>query len=191
MTDHVTTTSERQPEAGHPPESQPPDAAAGGPAAVGPPVSECGEDGGGDTSQGAAELEAEQDHYLRLLRRVQAEFEKYRKRIQRDHGEEAVRAAAEALGRLLPVLDAVDTAAEHHRDVVGPLQTALHSATEQLGLERFDPAGEAFDPDVHEAVEREPGDGSEPDGLLVTRVLRPGYRLKGRLLRPAMVAVTG
>ena len=191
MTDDVTITTQREADAGHGPDPEIPQE-AGDPAAVAVPVAEDSQgNGGGDTSGEASELRAERDHYLELLRRVQAEFENYRKRVRRDHHDEAARAAAEVVARLLPVFDAVDAAVEQHPHAVGPLRSALHLVGEQLGLERFAPTGEAFDPDVHEAVERETGDGPEREELIVTEVLRPGYRFKGRLLRPAMVAVRG
>ncbi|HKH24468.1 MAG TPA: nucleotide exchange factor GrpE, partial [Acidimicrobiales bacterium] len=71
---------------------------------------------------------------------------------------------------------------------VEPIATALYRALEKEGLERIDPKGEAFDPAEAEAVIHEPGDGGEQ---VVSEVLRTGYRWRGRVLRPAMVKVTG
>lgn len=133
----------------------------------------------------AATLRAERDDYLDTLRRVQAEFDNFRKRIRRDQEGEFGRAVAAVLERLVPVLDAFDAAREHHPEALGPLDGAVQSALAALGVERIDPAGEAFDPTCHDAV----GGGDAGGGVQVEEVLRPGYRYRGRLLRPAMVRV--
>lgn len=130
-------------------------------------------------------LRRERDDYLEMARRVQAEFSNYRKRITRDSSELLERAGEGLMERLLPLLDAVEAAAQHHRQAVGPLQRMLRGALESEGLERIEPAGEVFDPAVAEAVEHS-GDG---DLQVVGDVRRPGYRWKGRLIRPALVRV--
>ena len=95
--------------------------------------------------------------------------------------------------KLLPVLDALDLARAHgstEGDVSGLEQVgnALLAVLQKEGLERIDPLGEPFDPTEAEAVLHEAGDGGEPR---VAEVMRAGYRWKGRVLRPAMVKVTG
>ncbi|MGW7194114.1 nucleotide exchange factor GrpE, partial [Streptomyces sp. NPDC054838] len=95
------------------------------------------------------------------------------------------------LGGLLPVLDAVDAARAHGEAGEGLEAVArlLESRLAALGLEAFGEPGDPFDPRVHEAVTSAP----DPDRTTpaCARVLRPGYRVGGRLLRPAQVAVAG
>jgi molecular chaperone GrpE len=135
----------------------------------------------------ATELAAERDDYLDQLRRLQADFENYRKRVLKQQEETAERATEGLVADLLPVLDACDAAAQHGDDSAGPIAKALAEVLEKQGLVRLAPEGEAFDPNHHEAVAHEPGEGES----VVTEVLRPGYVWKGRVLRPAMVRVRG
>ena len=142
-------------------------------------------------SDDTARLVAERDEYLDTLQRLQADFENFRKRSLRERADEAVRARGDVVARLLPVLDAFDAALIHHRAAVEPLHGALRGALESLGVERLDPVGEPFDPSSHEAVVHQPGDDGDAAKPVVVEVVRPGYRLAGRLLRPAAVAVRG
>jgi molecular chaperone GrpE len=132
----------------------------------------------------------ERDDYLDALRRLQADFENYKKRMLRQQTEHLERAAAALVEKLLPVFDTADLAIAHGGgEEVKQIWTALFDTLEREGLERIDPAGVPFDPTVHDAVAHEPGDGSgEPE---VCEVMRAGYRWKGRVLRPAMVKVKG
>jgi molecular chaperone GrpE len=133
-------------------------------------------------------LLAEREEYLEAYRRVQADFENYRKQVQKRLDDAVERQLGGFVERLLPVLDACDAAAaQGASESVEPIMTALFGALEKEGLERIDPKGETFDPEVAEAVLHEPGDG---DTHMVTEVLRTGYRWRGRLLRPALVKVT-
>lgn len=140
-------------------------------------------------------LQRERDEYLDGLRRVQAEFENYRKRVIQQQADVVERAAEAIVSQLLPVLDACDAAVQHGADDVAPVQAQLLDTLTKQGLERLDPAGEAFDPNFHEAVMHEPSDddgGEGGDGsAVVAEVLRTGYSWKGRVLRPAMVKVKG
>lgn len=136
-------------------------------------------------------LERERDDYLDQLRRVQADFENYRKRTLAQQGEVAERANEYLVGQLLPVLDACDAAVQHGAEDVAPVQAQLVDTLEKAGLERLDPAGEPFDPNFHEAVMHEPADDGDGGGSVVAEVLRTGYTWKGRVLRPAMVKVRG
>jgi molecular chaperone GrpE len=145
----------------------------------------------------------ERDEYLDMLRRVQADFENYKKRMLRQQTDLLERAAEGLIGRLLPVLDAFELARAHLEAEGSPEGKALLQAATLLsetlakeGLERVEAEGAEFDPTVHEAVEHEPaGALAEGDdaakGPVVTEVLRPGYRYKGRVVRPAMVRVRG
>ncbi len=116
-----------------------------------------------------AVVTAERDEYLDALRRLQAEFDNYRKRVARQQAEAGDRAAALLVEKLLPVLDTLDLAAAHLGEEPGPDGTALLQAAAQLndvlakeGLERIDPTGLPFDPTAHEAVGHEPAPEPEP-----------------------------
>jgi len=133
-------------------------------------------------------LVAERDEFLDGLRRVQADFENYRKQVQKRIADEVTRTQGGFVERLLPVLDAVEAAGAHGGgDGVDALSGALFGFLEKEGLERVSPTGEVFDPNVAEAVIHEPGEG-EPT---VVEVLRTGYVWQGRVIRPAMVKVSG
>lgn len=132
-------------------------------------------------------LASERDDYLDQLRRLQADFENYRKRVVKQQDELAERATEGLVADLLPVLDACDAAAQHGDDAAAPIAKALVDVLEKQGLVKLAPEGEGFDPNHHEAVAHEPGDGES----VVAEVLRPGYLWKGRVLRPAMVRVRG
>jgi molecular chaperone GrpE len=141
---------------------------------------------------------AERDEYLDALRRLQAEFENYRKRVSKQQVEQVERAAVSLVDKLLPVLDVLDLAAEHLGDADSEEGKALVQASALLndvlakeGLERVDPVGDPFDPNSHEAVGNVPADENESDeqGPTVAQVMRPGYRWRGTVVRPAMVLV--
>ena len=132
--------------------------------------------------------ERERDEYRDTLQRMKAEFDNYRKRTAKEAGETRERAAAALVTQLLPVLDACDAAVLHDATDVGPISKMLLETLAKEGLEPMIPEGEPFDPELHEAVMHEPGDGGES---VVTESLRTGYLWKGRVLRPAMVKVRG
>ena len=149
-------------------------------------------------------LLTERDEYLDALRRIQAEFENYRKRIARDESESISRGIASFIERLLPILDAFDLALVHIGDLnleageddarVALIQIAglARASLEREGLARIDEAGVAFDPKFHNAVSHIPlEEGEEPSASVVYEVLRAGYSLKGKVIRPAMVTVRG
>ena len=134
-------------------------------------------------------LQALLDERTADLLRVKAEFDNYRKRVERDRTAMAEQAMAGVLVHLLPVLDDIDRAREHG-EVTGGFKSVadtLEGALSKLGLERFGDPGDAFDPTWHEAVTHQhSADVTEPTCI---SVMRPGYRFADRLLRPAMVAV--
>jgi molecular chaperone GrpE len=132
-------------------------------------------------------LLSERAQYLDAYRRAQADFENYRKHAQKRQDDAVVRALGSFVERLLPVLDSCDAALSHGASEVEPVLTALYGALGKEGLERIDPKGGVFDPTEAEAVMHEPGEGGEQ---VVAEVLRPGYRWRGQVLRPAMVKVT-
>ena len=145
------------------------------------------EDLGDVVSDELVALALERDGYLDSLRRLQADFENYRKRVLKQQDELAERATEGLVADLLPVLDACDAAAQHDDAAAEPIAKALVDVLEKQGLVKLAPEGEAFDPNHHEAVAHDPGDGES----VVSEVLRPGYVWKGRVLRPAMVRVRG
>ena len=139
-------------------------------------------------------LKRERDGYLDSLRRLQADFDNYRKRSLRYSDAAADRAGEKVVNRLLPVLDTFEMALAHETDPdaspLAKLHDTLLSALEGEGLQRLSPKGEAFDPVSADAVLHEEGDGST-DGPTVSEVLRAGYTWKGRVVRAAMVKVVG
>ncbi|MBA4860712.1 nucleotide exchange factor GrpE [Streptomyces sp. PSKA54] len=123
------------------------------------------------------------------LQRLKAEYDNYRKRVQRDRLAVREIAVANVLAGLLPVLDAVQHADEAGEVTGGFRQVtdALQRQLAALGLESFGRAGELFDPALHEAVAYDPSD--RVDRPTCAAVHRPGYRVGGHLLRPAQVTV--
>lgn len=151
----------------------------------------------GDLSEVVAEARRQRDEYLDALRRVQADFENYRKRVQRQQDELVARAAERLVVALLPALDAFDLAEAHLAgdDSLSPgglLQAAalLRDTLEKEGLEKVAVVGDGFDPNAHEAVDHIEAEG-DSGGPVVDAVYRPGYRWKGRVVRAAMVKVRG
>lgn len=149
-----------------------------------------------------AAAEAQRDEYLDALRRLQAEFENYRKRVAKQQTDQVARAALHLVEQLLPVLDALDLATDHVGDPDSADAKALvasagllHGVLAKQGLEKIDPVGDAFDPTAHEAVGQVAADGdhegSEADGPTVAQVMRAGYLWNGSVVRPAMVTVRG
>jgi len=137
---------------------------------------------------------AEAAEYLDHLRRLQAEFDNYRKRVLKEQTDAVERAAAPAIQRLLEVLDDFDLALMSANDQpdfdrflhgVELVYAKLADTLKAEGLERIDAQGKPFDPEQHEAL-MQTGEG---DRLIVADVLRPGYTLRGRVIRPAGVRV--
>ncbi len=146
-------------------------------------------------SESIARLSEERtDLYDKLLRK-QAEFENFRKRGEREMQEAYVRARADLLSDLLPVLDNFDLAVQHAdtsnpdavREGVHLIHKQLFDSLFRLGLEPIEADGQPFDPELHEAVATEPTDEAPDHTVLI--VLQRGYRLGDRLLRPARVKV--
>jgi molecular chaperone GrpE len=131
----------------------------------------------------------ERDSYLDALRRLQADFENYRKAVAKREIEARERANEGLVSELLPILDACDGAVDNGVTDVLPVRTSLLDSLTKQGLERIEEAGAPFDPELHEAVMHEPAD--DQSGPAVSKVLRVGYRWKGRVIRPAMVQVRG
>ena len=139
--------------------------------------------------EAAAEVVAEAHDYLDDLRRLQAEFDNYRKRVLREQSLAGTRATTRLVEKLLPVLDNFERAIEHGADDAGVelILKDLKRILEDEGLQEIAAEGRPFDPQVHEAVESvEDPDVEEP---VVKSVYRKGYRLGNNVLRAAMVAV--
>ncbi|MER7888970.1 nucleotide exchange factor GrpE [Micromonospora sp. NPDC094482] len=164
-------------------------ATAGGPPVVDAPAEPV--DAATSTSLGAEleALRADLDERTRDLQRVSAEYANYRKRVDRDRGVVTEQATGAVLAALLPILDDLDRAREHG-DLVGPFGTVAEQLTTALGkfgLTPFGEQGDPFDPTLHEAVAHQTSaDVTEPTCV---QVMRRGYQLGERLLRPALVAV--
>ena len=123
------------------------------------------------------------------LQRLKAEYDNYRRRVERDRQAGAEQATAKVLNGLLGTLDDIDRAAEHG-DLNGPFQTVasgLLATLTSVGLERFGEAGDPFDPQVHEALVHTFQPGVE--GPTCVEIYRSGYRYAGRVLRAAQVVV--
>jgi len=157
----------------------------------------------GSDPQGAAataaggeleKLRAERNDLFERLARLQAEFDNYRKRAAKENAEYRDYAVSDAARALLPVVDsftlALKNAAAKPEDLrkgVELIFKQLQDVLQKLNIERVPAQGEPFDPRVHEAIEMVETDAA-PDHHVLEE-LQPGYRIKGRLLRPAMVRV--
>ena len=175
-------------------------------------VAEVDQDSAGNESDAPGEAEAEQvihdidalqrerDDLLEMSQRLQADFENYRKRILREQTVLVERASEGIVEQLLPVLDSFELALanldgassegggdmERVRKGIELVYAEFLGVLERAGLEPIRALGTPFDPNEHEAVMQDDGDGDPHVG----QVLRTGWRLKGRVLRPAMVKVS-
>ena len=140
-------------------------------------------------AQGAGAAEA--DELRDDLRRLQAEYVNYRKRVERDRAVAGEMAVIGVLNALLPVLDDVDAARQHGDLADGPfaaIAAKLETALKTYGLVRIEETGVEFDPTIHEALIQQPGTDVEID--TVSQVLRSGYKSGDRVLRAAQVIVS-
>ncbi len=139
------------------------------------------------------QLVKERDEYYDLLLRRSAEFENFRKRVERERRELTELAGMEAVRELLPVLDdferavQVETSDREYAKGIELIYQRLMDALTKLGLEPITSRGEKFDPYRHEAVEMAASEEFEEQTVI--EEYRRGYNFKGRLLRPAMVKV--
>jgi len=149
-----------------------------------------------DLSELLSAVESERDEYLELARRTQADFDNYRKRVARESAEAESRGRSDLVQRLLPVVDNLeralaaaqpmdrDHAANHIAEGIRLVFEELSGVLRGAGVESYEPTGEQFDPDWHEAMMTRPGEAGQ-----VLEVLEKGYRLNGQVLRPARVIV--
>ena len=136
-------------------------------------------------------LVSERDSFRDIAQRLQADFENYRKRVSSQTTDEVERATGRLAEALLPVLDACEAAFVAHPAEVEPLFNLLLGELRKQGLEAMNLNGQAFDPNLAEAVMREDGEGDGNGNAVVTDVMRSGYTWKGRVLRAALVKVRG
>jgi molecular chaperone GrpE len=140
-------------------------------------------------------LKRERDDFYDRLLRTTAEFDNYRKRVDRERRDQADHALAGVLQELLLVVDDFDRAltvdstdnAASYRKGVGLIHTKVHDLLKKYGVRPIDALGADFDPNLHQAVMHEPAEGHRENE--VTGELRKGYMLNERLLRPSMVKV--
>ena len=142
-----------------------------------------------------AEARQEAGEYLETLQRVAADFENFRKRVERDQAENTMRASQRILEQLLPTLDSFDAAlayepqSPNEEKILAGLEGTHALLMETLARESFEPVaakGAVFDPAVHEAVAGPAGGDGD---LVVEQELRRGYTLRGRLIRASLVTV--
>lgn len=161
-----------------------PGAAPAAPAAPSPTAPAAGEEAGqvGELTGQLAERTAD-------LQRLQAEYANYRKRVERDRLAVADRALASVLLGLLPVLDDIGRA-RAHGELGGGFKSvaeALEATLVKLGLDRYGEPGDPFDPTIHEALTH--SYSADVDTTICVQIMQPGYRVNGRILRPALVGV--
>jgi molecular chaperone GrpE len=150
----------------------------------------------GDTPTREQTLERERDHFYDLLLRKSAEFDNYRRRVERERREQADRTVTGLLEEMLTVVDdferalaadAVGEQAEAYRKGIDLIYRQMLELLKRRGVTPFDAVGQDFDPNLHQAVVSEEAPGKR-DGEVIAQFTR-GYMIGERLLRPAMVKV--
>jgi molecular chaperone GrpE len=155
----------------------------------GPETGNAAADAAAERDQLAAEKAELQDRWLRS----EAEFQNFKRRVERERLDRIEYASMEAVRTLLPVLDdferalQVETADKEYAAGIELIYSRFAEALKKLGLEPTDSKGQPFDPQVHHAVDMTETDAA-PDHTILEEYRR-GYNFKGRLLRPAMVKV--
>jgi molecular chaperone GrpE len=142
-----------------------------------------------------AKLVGELDDLRQTLLRRQADFDNYRKRIEKERADDSKRSTARVIEGLIPVIDGFEHALaahgqndyENYRKGFELIYKQLIDNVTKLGAERIDPVGKQFDPHQHQAMDRLETNDHE-DGTVV-QTFQPGYVFHGRVLRPAMVRV--
>jgi len=163
--------------------------------------SEKGHEARGAAEEAAAEdlqtkkLSAELDDLRQTLLRRQADFDNYRKRIEKERAEDSRRATARVVESLIPIVDGFEHALAAHKDdeYAGYrkgfelIYKQLLDQFARLGVERVEPLGKPFDPHMHQAMDRT--ETTEHAEGIILEVFQPAYVFHGRVLRPAMVRV--
>jgi len=148
----------------------------------------------GDGSEPGPEPQAaepDQPDYLALAQRLQADFDNFRKRAQRDQAAAERRGVLKVVKEILPALDDLERALTHvpaeQAEGLRLLQSSLTTGLTRVGVTGYSPKGEAFDPNVHEAMAQQPVEGAEPG--TVVEVYQQGWRTDDVVIRPARVVV--
>lgn len=142
-----------------------------------------------------AKLASDLNELRQTLMRRQADFDNYRKRIEKERADDSKRHTARVVESLIPIIDGFEHALAAHREAEYEnyrkgfelIYKQLVDNLARLGVERIDPLGKQFDPHLHQAMDRTETVQQE-DGT-VLQVFQPGYFFHGRVLRPAMVRV--
>lgn len=140
-----------------------------------------------------SKLKSERDALYDRLARLQAEFDNFRKRQAKENADFRDYALTNVIRDLLPILDSLDRAlqtqpeAQEFRKGIDLIDKQFHDALAKLGVEPIDAKGQAFDPNLHQAIQMVESNDIEENH--VVDELQRGYRMKERLLRPAMVTV--
>jgi molecular chaperone GrpE len=144
-----------------------------------------------------ASAQAKAQTYLDLAQRTQADFVNYKRRVELDRSDYARSARADIILKFLPVIDDFDRAVENlptnlpsndWAQGVALIQRKLHTALDQLGVKPLGAVGKPFDPYQEEALLHEPSANYPPE--TVTRIVRSGYTLDGKVIRPAQVIIS-
>ena len=167
------------------------------------PVESSGDDAGSAAASGSEsalaeqlqKLAAEKQDLTNTLVRLQADFDNYRKRTEKEHDQARHRGVENLVEQLLPVLDGFDRALAAHDDPAYEdyrkgfelIRKQLWDLLAKQGVHRIESIGKEFDPNVHHAVEHVPT-SDYPDGAVIEE-FQPGYTFHHRVLRPAMVRV--
>src|SRR5882672_4964370 len=142
-----------------------------------------------------AKLAADLDDLKQTLLRRQADFDNYRKRIEKERFEDGKRATARVIEALIPTVDSFEHALAAHKEAEYEIYRKgfeliykqMLENLAKLGVERIDPLGKQFDPHQHQAVDR--AETADAEDGTVLQVFQAGYLYNGRVLRPAMVRV--
>jgi molecular chaperone GrpE len=142
-----------------------------------------------------AKLATDLEELRQTLLRRQADFDNYRKRVEKERADDSRRATARVIEGFIPVIDGFEQALAVHREPAYEnyrkgfelIYKQLLDNITRLGVERTDPVGKPFDPHLHQAMDRT--ESTEHEDGTILQVFQPGYVFHGRVLRPAMVRV--
>ena len=151
--------------------------------------------GGELTGNETAKLAADLDDLRQTLLRRQADFDNYKKRMEKERGEDSKRTTARLVESIIPIVDGFEQALAAHREKEYEnyrrgfelIYKQLVDNLAKLGVERVDPIGKSFDPHAHQAMDR--AETTEHEDGTIVQTFQPGYVFHGRVLRPAMVRV--
>jgi molecular chaperone GrpE len=150
-----------------------------------------------EESNALAEAREKAQTYLDLAQRTQADFVNYKRRVEQERSDYARSARADIILKIIPTLDDLERAVASRPDELAKsdwaqgvtlIERKLRASLESLGLKRIEAVGQPFDPWQEEAVLHEPS-VNYPPGTVI-QVVRPGYTLDGRVIRPAQVIVS-